>query len=355
MTWAGKITALVLTYNRKEILSRCLNAVVSQDEPPDEVVVLDNGSTDGTFEYLQTSRLLDDGRVVFYRLPENTGPAGGMDALLRLGVERGSDWLWCMDDDTIAEADALKELKAAYAQNFSHPEELGFLKSLASSADGRPNDLPEIDLRAAAGECPTWTDRLGAGLVKLRWATFNSILIPRSTMLRIGNLDPDFYFAGEDIDFTFRTTEVSPGYLVGRSKVIHLCAVSSFFSALSERDPERISMGMYFYRNNVFFRWHYYSVGRTLLYIGKCIYEAVLALGAKTYPLRRSANIILGVLSGIVFVARRRKAGPRPSASDQWNRPVQLSGIPSPRNSASEQPLARLAPRSPPVAEPLPN
>jgi GT2 family glycosyltransferase len=308
-SWVGRIGALVLTYNRKEILSVLLSAIKAQVEPPDEVIVLDNGSTDGTGEFLQRSGLLNSLPISLYRVSDNLGPAGGVAVLFRLFKERGCDWLWFLDDDTIPAPDALKELKDAYTANFSHPEEVGFLKSMVVSADGRPNGLPEADLRTTPGYSPTWADRLAGGLVKVRWATFNSILLPRSTLLQVGNIRPQFYFAGEDADFTFRVTDVLPGYLVGRSNVTHLCAESGRFSSLLEKNPERISIGAYFYRNNLYFRYQYYSLGRTLLYVAKSLYEAVLALGMKTYPLRRSAAILRGLLSGVVFALRHRKTG----------------------------------------------
>jgi GT2 family glycosyltransferase len=307
--WVGKIGALVLTYNRKQVLSRCLTAIMAQTEPVDEVIVLDNGSTDGTCEFLQQSELLNNFPIALYRVSDNLGPSRGLAILFRLFKERGCDWLWCLDDDTIAGPDTLKELKTAYAANFSRPEEVGFLKSMVVSPDGRPNSLPEADLRTTPGYSPSWADRLAGGLVKVRWSTFNSILFPRSTLVQVGNLRPQFNFFGEDIDFTLRVTDVLPGYLVGRSNATHLCAESGRFSSLLEKTPERISAGAYFYRNNLYFRYNYYSPGRTILYVGKCLYEAVLALGVKTYPLQRSAAILRGLLSGVVFVARHRKTG----------------------------------------------
>jgi GT2 family glycosyltransferase len=308
-SWVGKIGALVLTYNRKEVVSRCLTAIMAQAEPVDEVIVLDNGSTDGTCEFLRTSGLLNNFPIVLYRVSENLGPSGGVAVLFRLFKERACDWLWYLDDDTIAEPDALKELKAAYTANFSRPEEVGFLKSMVVSADGSANGLPEADLRTTPGYSPSWADRLAGGLVKVRWSGFNSILLPRSTLVEVGDIRPEFYFAGEDIDFTFRITDVLPGYLVGRSKATHLCAESGRFSSLLEKNPERISMGAYYYRNNLYFRYNYYSLSRTMLYVAKCLYEAVLALGIKTYPLRRSAAILGGLLSGVMFVVRHRKTG----------------------------------------------
>ena len=72
MAWKGKISALVLTYNRKEILLQCLGSILAQVEPADEIIVLDNGSTDGTCEYLEKSGILKHDCIFLYRRPENT-------------------------------------------------------------------------------------------------------------------------------------------------------------------------------------------------------------------------------------------------------------------------------------------
>jgi GT2 family glycosyltransferase len=329
VTWKGKLTALVLTYNRKEILLQCLGSILAQVEPADEVIVLDNGSTDGTCEYLEKSGILKHACIFLYRQLENNGPSAGVDTLFRLAEQRGSDWLWYLDDDTVADADALRELKIAYSENFSNPEEVGFLKSVVVSADGSPNGVPQVDLRAAPGHAETWAARLSSGLVKVRCATFVSILVPRTTMIRVGNIYSDFRFYGEDTDFTLRTTDVLPAYLVGRSKVTHLSPEVGRFRVLAKKDPTSIDLERYYYRSNLYFRWYYYSFGRTLLYVGRCLYEALLALGAKSYPLRRMAAILRGLASGLILVMHG-KAGPSHLSSHQQTLPLQLQPKPVP-------------------------
>jgi GT2 family glycosyltransferase len=329
LVWIGKIGALVLTYNRKEILVQCLNAILTQVEPADEIIVLDNGSTDGTCEYLQKSGILKHDCIVLYRLQENTGPSAGADTLFRLALQRGSDWLWYMDDDTIANADTLKELKNAYSENFSRPEEVGFLKSVVVSPDGSPNGVPQLDLRSEPGQAASWASRLGSGLVKVRCSTFVSIMIPRTTLMRIGNIHSDFRFYGEDTDFTLRTTDVLEAYLVGKSKVTHLSPEVGRFRALAKKNPTSIDMERYYYRSNLYFRWYYYSFGRTILYVGRCLYEALLALGAKSYPVRRMAAIIGGLLSGLILVMRGKER-PLHLSSDKQALPLQFQRKPIP-------------------------
>jgi GT2 family glycosyltransferase len=329
----GKISAMVLTYNRKETLSRCLSAVLAQREPPDEILVLDNGSTDGTVEHLRDSGVLD--HIVLYRLAENAGPAAGIDLLFHISMERGADWMWFLDDDTIPGASALSELKAAYSENFATPEELGFLRSFVVFPDGSPYDLPPVDLRHAPGRSPSWADRLDAGLVRVRWCQLNSIFVPRGTILRIGHISPAFYFSGEDTDFTLRVTDVLPGYIVGKSRATHLLAITGAYSARSEPDPRRIAWGKYHYRNQVYLRLRCYSFARMVLYLGKCFLEAILALGAQTYPLRRSTIIVCGVFSGLLFTVMPGRRDRRPNEPLV---PLQVSGAPR----SEDAPLIRM-------------
>jgi GT2 family glycosyltransferase len=316
-----RVGALVLTFNRKVLLSRCLDAISAQTQPPSEVIVVDNGSTDGTDEYLRVRGAVGSARLAAYRLGANLGPAAGFDILIRLAYQRGFDWLWCMDDDVIPDPTALEELRSAFAENFSRPEEVGFLVSAAVDGRGEPSNVPGIDLRTAGSGCANWAELLDRGLVKLRWSTFSSILIPRTTLLRFGGLAPDFYFAGEDIDFTLRVTEAAPGYLVGKSKVAHLREVGGVLSALTEANPRRIHMTSYYYRNNLYFRRTYSTWLRAALFVGKCGWETLLALVSDRYRLRRAASIVQGVLTGFSFAPKR------PSIDEALTVPmIQLAG-----------------------------
>src|SRR3712207_3469648 len=105
------VCAFVLTRNRRELLVECVRAVLAQTVPVDRVIVLDNGSTDGTREHLDAAGLLD--AIRFERRDENLGGAGGYREGVRLGLESGSDWLWLMDDDAEPRHDALERLLAS--------------------------------------------------------------------------------------------------------------------------------------------------------------------------------------------------------------------------------------------------
>ncbi len=95
------IAAVVVTYNRKQLLTECLDALFAQTRPVDKVILIDNASLDGTPEWLEERGYLANPLVDYVRLPENTGGAGGFYEGMKRGYEAKYDWLWLMDDDGV--------------------------------------------------------------------------------------------------------------------------------------------------------------------------------------------------------------------------------------------------------------
>ena len=303
----GRVFAGVLSYNRKEIAVICLRALLRQTRPVDQVVVFDNGSTDGTRDYLEREGLLALENVSFVRIEKNIGPAAGFTALFQHCYAEGCDWLWVMDDDVIPEPNALEELASAYNTNFSTPESIGLLASCLRSSDGQPNNVPDIDNRQEGSAPPRWAELLGQGLVRIQWSTLCADFIPRSTMEKFGFPCADFYYGGEDIDYTIRITRERPSYLVGKSKALHMRAVTGKFHILAETDPARIPFYYYFYRNQLYLRRAYlgrYSLVRFLI-LG--IWDACLAAPRGKMGRSMSATVLRGLAAGIFFQPSRSK------------------------------------------------
>jgi GT2 family glycosyltransferase len=301
----GRVFAGVLSYNRKETAAICLRALLAQTRPVDQVVVFDNGSTDGTKDYLEREGLLTFENVSFVRVEKNQGPAAGFRALFQHCYAEGCDWLWVMDDDVIPEPNALEELVSAYTTNFSTPESIGFLASYLRTPDGQPNNVPDIDNRQEGFAPPQWAELLGQGLVRVKFSTLCADLIPRSTMERFGFPCADFYYGGEDIDYSLRITHERPAYLVGRSTALHLRAVTGKFHILAETDPARIPFYYYYYRNQLYLRRAYlgrYSLVRFVIF---GIWDACLAAPRGKMGRSMSATVLRGLAAGIFFQPTR--------------------------------------------------
>jgi len=306
----GQVIALIVTYNRKDLVCSCLQACLAQSETPDHIFLLDNGSTDGTKERLQAAGFLKDPRITYFSMRRNIGPAGAFDQLFRLAWMSNCDWMWVMDDDVIPTKSALQELKAAFRENFAAPEEIGLLASVNVSGDGLANNVPEIDMRRPPGQEPIWGGLLSRGLIRIRWSTLSSVLIPRSTITKFGSCSPVLWGSGSDIDFTLRIGKEVPMYLVGKSEAKHLRNVTGTYSILTEADAARIKSFFYHYRNNVYLRLNYYSFIKAILFTGKAITHAIRALADKEYPLLRARIILAGTASGFFFRPALKPIGP---------------------------------------------
>jgi rhamnopyranosyl-N-acetylglucosaminyl-diphospho-decaprenol beta-1,3/1,4-galactofuranosyltransferase len=209
-----RVCAVVVTYNRKDLLRECLTALESQTRPVDRVLVIDNASTDGTPDVVRG----EHPSVEYVRLPENRGGAGGFHEGTRRAYEDGFDWLWLMDDDTIPTDTALEELLAAPAALDGLPRPL-VLASRVILPDGRlhPFNRPPLDQRD-----PSRTmEAVGRGFMPIRHASFVSAFIHRDAVTELGLPHAGFFIWVDDVEFTARVLREHAGYAVPSSVVVH--------------------------------------------------------------------------------------------------------------------------------------
>jgi rhamnopyranosyl-N-acetylglucosaminyl-diphospho-decaprenol beta-1,3/1,4-galactofuranosyltransferase len=212
-----RVAAVIVTYNRRELLMESLAAVLGQSRAPGTVIVIDNASTDGTAAAARTR--YPAAEVV--ELPGNTGGAGGFAYGLALALAEGADLAWLMDDDTIPEPDALAELLAARAR---HP---GRSPALVASrvvwTDGRPHPMNT----PRAKPLSTRAERAAAaaaGCMPIRSASFVSVLLDGAVCRERGLPLADYFLWNDDFEFTTRILRGNAGLLCPASVVTHKTA-----------------------------------------------------------------------------------------------------------------------------------
>ena len=149
--------AIVVTFNRRDLLAECLQALAEQTLAVDEIIVVDNASTDGTAEMVRERFP----QVRLEALAENRGGAGGFHHGLGLAHELGHEWLWLMDDDTIPAPGALAALHDGIGRA---PKRPAMVSSQVQWTDGtlHPMNYPHPRWRSPADLVRGGGSRAGA-------------------------------------------------------------------------------------------------------------------------------------------------------------------------------------------------
>ncbi len=285
------ITAVIVTYNRKDKLVTVIDHVLAQSRPPDEVLVVDNASTDGTPDVL--APYLADDRITLVRLSENTGGAGGFAAGMSSAYERGADFVWIMDDDCYPDADALAELTDGHEKaEKSMGMRLPYACSVVRWTDG------EICEMNNPGTTWDWGRLLvqDQPAVLVTHCSFVSVLIPRWVLTRFGLPLREYFLWFDDQEYTTRITAAGPGVQCLRSLVVHDLAVNRGvnFADVTQKNIWKFEYGA---RNEASYRLHHGDVGAALRFVQRTIRG--LHEGNVSWALRR--RVFQAMLKGLLF------------------------------------------------------
>ena len=278
------VTAVVVAYNRRELLVEALQALGAQTAPLDSIVVIDNASTDGSADAARAAA--PDADVL--SLERNTGGAGGFAVGIERAISRHSaDFVWIMDDDTIPTATALEELLRVRE---AHPARPIVLASRVVWTDGtdHPMNTPRRKPFALGAERRA---ARSVGAVPVRSASFVSSLVDTGAIRNSGLPIAEYFIWNDDFEFTARLLRAGRGVYCPGSVVTHKTRI------LASTDVDPGSRFYYEVRNKIWLFRHSpaLSPAEKPLYIG-----VSLARWAKT--LLRSADrgtLLAGLRTGL--------------------------------------------------------
>jgi len=215
---SDKVCVVLVTHNRLALLRESLNALARSTVPIDQITVINNRSTDGTAQALAA----DFPHVQVVHTTSNVGSAGGYFLGIRAAHQQGFDWIWTLDDDSIAEPDALDQMLAARGK-FPESVRPGLLASRVVWTDGTLHPMniqkpklynPEQQFLAAA-----------CGTMSIRFTSFVSMLIHRSLIDRYGLPIAGYFLWNDDVEYSARILRNELGVLVPPSVVCHKTAL----------------------------------------------------------------------------------------------------------------------------------
>lgn len=234
------IAAVVVTHNRKELLIQCIEHILNQQDVFCDVLVVDNASTDGTAQRVQS---IADSRVHYRNTGANLGGAGGFHFGLQWAVTAGYDYVWIMDDDCLPNAQALN---AFWNANIQLGGAFGWLSSQVLWTDG---SICRMNLQRVTPfrKISDFSGEQSAAVA----ASFVSLFLPTSHIRTYGLPIKEFFIWADDLEYTRRISRKERCYVVPASKVVHAMAVNAD-SNIVYAAGERMNRCSYSYRNEVY-------------------------------------------------------------------------------------------------------
>lgn len=246
----NKVIAVVVTYNRLSLLQRAVESLKRQSVPIDKILVVNNGSTDGTLEWLEEQ----SGLTVIQQ--ENVGGSGGFCRGIQEASKEECDWIWCMDDDVFPREDCLKTLLNYVADGqvgIVCPHRLMSGKTFCGEAKTLNLSNPFQDMH---------NDMLGPEeveqneTVEIVGMAFEGPLIRKTVVEKIGLPNKDLFILYDDTDYSYRAVLAGYKVLVVREALMDKHDFQSKSSYREDKMKNKWKLA-YHIRNTAYFGHHY--------------------------------------------------------------------------------------------------
>ncbi|WP_258083289.1 glycosyltransferase family 2 protein [Thermococcus thermotolerans] len=193
MDLSNNASVIIVTYNHKKYMKACLTSVL--DNNPLEVIVVDNGSTDGTVEFIEK----EFPQVKIIKSPRNLGYGGGNN----LGVKHArGEYVAILNPDTKVEKNWLEELLKPLKREeklITTPKILTYEGSKINTC-GNMDHFTGLTFTRGLNESPEKFDKFEY-LSGLSGACF---AMRRKDYLELGGFDENFFAYNEDAEFSWR-------------------------------------------------------------------------------------------------------------------------------------------------------
>lgn len=214
------IHVIIVTYNAMKWAKRCFSSLRTSSVPV-KCIVIDNGSTDGTQEYIKTYFP----EVDFTQSPQNLGFGKANNTGIEKAYKEGADFFYLMNQDAWIYPDSFQKLLDVY-NAYPDKNQLGILSPI--HMDGSEKRLDIFFERYLARNTPD--NRIFSDSFNNRLKDYYEIdfvnaahwLLPKATIEEIGGFNPYFFHYSEDYEYVQRISFFRKKIIVcPPSRVIH--------------------------------------------------------------------------------------------------------------------------------------
>lgn len=234
-----KILTVVVTHDRKKQLRICLLKLLAQTEKPEEICIVDNASSDGTFDFIK-DLTQSNPNITYLNTGCNQGGSGGFHIGFKKFLESDAEFIWGMDDDAFPEPDALEKL-IDFQILYGRP--------VCSVCSAIPYENKKDEFSNA---CAPPAERI-------KELTFVGFFMPRKLVETVGLPMKNLFIYYDDIDYSERIVQAGYEIYSVRDAIIH----HTFWQEPIKKTVCRITLRI---PDISGWKWYYYMRNGLLIY-----------------------------------------------------------------------------------------
>lgn len=199
-----KNIAVIVTYNRYNLLAENLKMLEKQTKKMDEIIIVDNCSNDGTREKVYKNFNNSVLNINYHYMNKNYGGAGGFYYGVKFAKENNADFIWLMDDDGKPYNEYTFEKMYEVAIKLYEENKLLFLNSFVTYNGKDLSFGFDQKISKAKQLKQIEKDKQGNILFK-KVNPFNGTLITKELVESIGYPNKDFFISRDETDYKNRS------------------------------------------------------------------------------------------------------------------------------------------------------
>jgi len=221
----ARVAVVILNWRAAEMTVRSVEQVLRQTIQPDTIYVVDNGSGDGSADYLRNAFATMDGNITLLVNADNLGFGGGCNTALAAAANGRHDFIWLLNNDAGPAPDCLEALLEAARRG---PAPVGIVGSLLHDPMGHAHSHFGSWMNPVTLRCGSVDDAADLTTHRFAWLTAASMLVSTAALRVTGVFDPGFFMYWEDADLNMRIREAGFSLIVApAARVEHSAGTSS--------------------------------------------------------------------------------------------------------------------------------
>lgn len=219
-----KTFIIIVTFNGERWIDKCIGGIYDCNKNI-QIIVVDNNSSDGTVSYVKQYYP----KILLVELPNNLGFGKANNVGIQLGLDKGADYIFLLNQDAWIDEKSLLKLIEIHKESY---QPLGIISPMHLTSKGSALDF-RFSIPCNALECKGLISDAILNTVKTTYdITFVNAalwLIPTDVIKKVGVFDPIFPHYGEDLDYVNR--------VIGHNFKIVICPGVNGFHDREDRQP----------------------------------------------------------------------------------------------------------------------